>query len=441
MKKAIKVVFSHTFPYTLVRYVDKLQIHSTGGLAMKKARQPLTKNYHHAVLLFGQNHNNKALCCCRDILAQCPGHADTLHLMGDISFEKQSFAQAAGYFQQALKNHEDKSGDYHALGKTFVKMKKFKPAESALLKAAQLAPRDINVLLTLGNFMKDQQRIRAAAACYERAISINPSLPELYLNLGSMQSILEETESAIFNFQVVCEMDPENMTAKHMLAALQGKTTDAAPEQHIQTLFNRCSSGYDTHMVRGLGYRVPDLMFNLLKSTDTAHRFFDNALDLGCGTGLGGMIFRDRCKRLSGIDLALKMIKMSRKKSIYDALHVGNILEVPGLFKEEFDLFIASDVLVYIGNLTPLFQSLEKCSRPHGLFIFSTESLGKKGYKLRPSGRYAHSKAYIKTTAENYNFQCSATKTEHIRREKGDWIEGDIWIFIYKAGSPGKTLV
>lgn len=114
---------------------------------MKKTSQPLTKNYHHAVLLFGQNHKNKALCCCRDILAQCPDHADTLHLMGDIAFEKQSFAQAAGYFQQALKNHEDKAGDYHALGKTFVKMKKFKPAESTLIEAAQLAPQDINVLL------------------------------------------------------------------------------------------------------------------------------------------------------------------------------------------------------------------------------------------------------------------------------------------------------
>ena len=406
-----------------------------------KTQQLLKKNYQHAALLFGQHQNSKALYCCREILTQCPGHADTLHLMGDIAFEKHNFAQAAGYFQQALKNHDKKADDYHALGKTFIKMKKFKAAESALLKAAQLAPRDITILFSLGNLMKNQRRIRAAAACYERAISINPSLPELYLNLGSMHSILGETESAIFNFQVVCEMDPENMTAKHMLAALEGKTTEAPPEQHIQNLFNRYSSGYDNHMLRELGYRVPDLMLNLLKSTDAANRFFDNALDLGCGTGLGGRIFRDRCRRLSGIDLAPKMIETSGNKSIYDALHVGNILDLPDLLKENFDLLIASDVLVYIGNLTPLFQSLEKCSRPHALFIFSTESLGKKAYKLRPSGRYAHSPTYIKTTAGNCGFQCSAQKADHIRREKGDWIKGDIWIFTFKADSPGKTPV
>ncbi len=331
------------------------------------------------------------------------------------------------------KNHQDNAEDYHALGKAFIKMEKTKPAESALLKAAQLAPQDINVLLTLGNFMRSQQRIRAAAACYERAISINPSLSELYLNLGSMQSILNETESAIFNFQVVCDMDPENMTAKHMLAALQGKTTDVAPEQHIQNLFNRYSSKFDTHMVKNLGYCVPDLMVNLLKSTDDTNRVFNNALDLGCGTGLGGMRFRDRCKRLSGIDLAPQMIEISRIKSIYNALHVGNVLDISDLFKEKFDLFIASDVLVYIGNLAPLFHSLKKRSSPHALFVFSTESLGGKGYKLRPSGRYAHSKTYIKTTAGLCGFQCNATISDNLRREKGEWIKGDVWIFIFNT--------
>jgi predicted TPR repeat methyltransferase len=45
----------------------------------------------------------------------------------------------------------------------------------------------------------------------------------------------------------------------------------------------------------------------------------NKALELGCGTGLGGMIFRDRCKRLSGIDLAPKMVEISRSKSIYAA--------------------------------------------------------------------------------------------------------------------------
>ena len=401
-----------------------------------KALNKLQKKYQQASDLFARNQNEQAFCRCKEILHQWPCHADTLHLLGDISFEKQNFAQAAGYFQQALKNHEDKAGDYHCLGKTFIKMKKFKSAENALLKAAQLAPQDINILLSLGNLMKNKRRIRAAAACYERAISINPSLPELYLNLGSMQSILEDTESAIFNFQVVCEMDPENMTAKHMLTALKGKTTDVAPEQHIQNLFNRYSADYDTHMVWDLGYRVPNLMFNLLKSTNDAQRFFDNALDLGCGTGLGGKIFRESCKRLSGVDLAPKMLEMSRNKSIYDALHLGNILEVADLFRENFDLFIASDVLVYIGNLTPFFQSLEKRTCPHGLLIFSTESLNEKEYKLRPSGRYAHSKTYVKKTAENHGFQCYATTTDHIRREKGTWIKGDIWIFNFKPEVP-----
>ncbi|GAB6145775.1 methyltransferase domain-containing protein [Desulfocicer niacini] len=403
-----------------------------------KTHNTLQKNYQHASDLFAHNHQAQALCCCKEILQQWPCHADTLHLMGDIAFEKQNFAQAAGYFQRALKKHEDKASDYFALAKTFIKMKKFKPAENAFLKAVQLAPGNIDILINLGNFMEGQHRIRAAAACFSRAITINPSLPELYLKLGTLQSILGEIQSAIFNFQVLCEMEPQNMRAKHMLAALEGKNTDAAPETYVKALFDPGSSAYDRHMLKGLDYRVPELMVNLLNTTDASHRKFDNALDLGCGTGLGGTVFKKKCNRLTGIDLAPKMVEISRQKSIYDALHVGNILELPSICNETFDLFIASDVLVYIGKLPPLFTAISQCIRPRTLFVFSTESLAGKGYKLQASGRYAHSRQYIKTIANTYGFECKAIKAECIRKERGKEMEGDIWILIFNEDLPGE---
>jgi len=398
-----------------------------------EALNSLNRNYRHASHLFALHHGGQALWCCKEILARRPDHADTLHLMGDIAFEKQNFAQAAGYFQQALKKHEDKADDYFALAKTFMKMKKFKPAENAFLKAVQLAPGNIKIITSLGDFMERQRRIRAAAACFTRAISINPSLPELYLKLGTLQNILGETPSAIFNFQIVCEMEPENMTARHMLAALEGKNTDAAPEAYVKSLFDPRSTAYDRHMLKGLDYRVPKLMVKLLNTTDAAHRTFDNALDLGCGTGLGGRMFRKKCNRLTGIDLAPKMVEVSRQKSIYDVLHVGNILELPHLYNETFDLFIASDVLVYIGKLQPLFTVIRHHIRPRALFVFSTETLAGKGYKLQTSGRYAHSRHYIKAIASTFNFQCKGVNEECIRKEKGKEVKGDIWIFIFNT--------
>ena len=235
--------------------------------------------------------------------------------------------------------------------------------------------------------MQRQRRIRAAAACYSRAITINPSLPELYLHLGTLQNILGETQSAIFNFEIVCDMDPQNMTARHMLSALRGHTTNVAPEAYVRSLFDPGSSDYDHHMLKNLNYRVPILMVNLLNTTNAHNRFFHNALDLGCGTGLGGMAIRNRCKRLTGIDLAPEMIGISRKKSIYDALHVGNLLELPRLCKERFDLFIASDVLVYIGDLKPLFDTVMQSTLPHALFVFSTES--HTGEKIQTSPQWS----------------------------------------------------
>ena len=393
-----------------------------------KSFQSHKNNYQSAESLFRSNHMDQAILCCEQILSKTPDHADTLHLIGEIALKRENYPRAAGYFQRALKKHENNAMDYYALGRAFTKMKKFKSAETAFLKAIQMAPLDIDIVLSLAKLMKRQRRIRAAAACYERAISINPSLSDLYINLGSMQNILGEIEAATFNFQVACEMDPYNMTAKHMLAALLGQTTEAAPKQHVQSLFDSCSSKYEHHIINELECRIPELMLNLLNTTDAANRFFQNALDLGCGTGLGGTIFRDKCKQLSGVDVAPKMVAIARNKNIYDTLYVGNILEMQNLLKGKFDFFIASDVLVYIGNLTPLFQLVKQYAQSDALFIFSTEFLIEKGYKIRTSGRYAHSRSYIELIATHHDFQCQTVNTAPIRKEKGQWIKGQIWI-------------
>ena len=395
----------------------------------------LKQQYSHAEHLFHHNRIKPAQQYCRQILNTCPCHADTLHLMGKIAAKQKAHARAAGYFLQALKHHGTNAMDYCALGKAFMALKRYVPAESALLKAMEQAPRNLEIVLSLATLMKRRRRIKAAAACYAHAITINPSLPDLYLQLGTLQNILEETRAAEFNFQVAWEMDPDNMTAKHMLAALRGHPTDAPPKQHIRDLFDRCSKGYDRHMVDAQGYRVPDLMLNLLHTTTGTPRLFENALDLGCGTGLVAQTFRNRCHRLTGMDMSPKMIDMAGRKGLYDALYVGNILELSSRFiRRPFDLFIAADVLVYIGNLAPLFHALETCIQPHALFIFSTETSAEEGYEIRHSGRYAHSQPYVKTTAHHHGFHPIALATEPIRKEKGNWITGDIWILGFHAG-------
>ncbi|RLC23963.1 MAG: hypothetical protein DRH56_07065 [Deltaproteobacteria bacterium] len=160
---------------------------------------------------------------------------------------------------------------------------------------------------------------------------------------------------------------------------------------------------------------------------------FRNAMDLGCGTGLSGAAFRPNCDRLSGIDLSPNMIEAAREKELYDSLEVGDFLTLLREKKDPFDLVIAADVLVYIGDLAPVFQSVRSCLNRDGYLVFSTEKTDREGYVLRDTGRYAHSREYIESLAERSGFSLLACRTANIRKDREAWIEGNLFVLGAKA--------
>ena len=76
--------------------------------------------------------------------------------------------------------------------------------------------------------------------------------------------------------------------------------------------------------------------------------------------------------------------------------------------------------------------------RPDGLFLFSTELWSGESYKLQSTGRFAHASDYVTAIAEACNWQVVERRREGLRREKGQWVEGDLWLcrlgFFQKAG-------
>jgi len=160
---------------------------------------------------------------------------------------------------------------------------------------------------------------------------------------------------------------------------------------------------------------------------------FKNVIDLGCGTGLAGMEFRVIADRLSGIDISPKMIEEAKKKHVYDILLVGDIIEFLNDTAEKYDLFIATDVFIYIGNVKRIFDSVQNRSLRGAYFLFSTESCARNDYVLRQTGRYAHSRTYIQSVAKEHGFVTEMCQSAGIRKERGQWIMGDIFILKFGA--------
>jgi predicted TPR repeat methyltransferase len=51
-----------------------------------------------------------------------------------------------------------------------------------------------------------------------------------------------------------------------------------------------------------------------------------------------------------------------------------------------------------------------------------------QGYRLRPSGRYAHTFSYIEAAAARHGFRILGSQSANIRKEKGKWIAGDLYL-------------
>ena len=67
---------------------------------------------------------------------------------------------------------------------------------------------------------------------------------------------------------------------------------------------------------------------------------------------------REISKNLSGVDISENMISKAKELNIYDNLFVGDIVEVLSLVREKYDLFVALDVLIYVGDVESIFKAV-----------------------------------------------------------------------------------
>ena len=191
----------------------------------------------------------------------------------------------------------------------------------------------------------------------------------------------------------------------------------------MEKLFDGYASKFDHSLVDKLEYKAPKKISEMMvqKSTDSS---LGSVLDLGCGTGLAGAEIKEHCTYLEGIDLSTSMLEKARNKNIYDKLMHRDILDYLSTEDLNFDYFISSDVFIYVGDLSDVFRLIKSRNRSGGKLVFSTEHTDKEGFFLEKSGRYSHSKTYIESLCERFNYTLSHFETGNLRKEKGVFITG-----------------
>ncbi len=214
---------------------------------------------------------------------------------------------------------------------------------------------------------------------------------------------------------------------RHMLYARLGLPVRQAGRAYVRSLFDDYAQTYDQHLTGELGYRAPQALLDiLLPHVEKRHLAI---ADLGCGTGLCGPLFAPYARSLAGVDLSEQMLAHARNRAVYDEIAAADLVDYLSTRRSRFDLCLAADVLVYMGDLQPPFAAVAHALAAGGLFAFTLELSPARGpWRLCATGRYAHSAAYVRTLAASLGFGILAWRPVNYRLQCGEPVPGAVWL-------------
>jgi len=285
-----------------------------------------------------------------------------------------------------------------------------------------LATAHNNLGIVLGRLKRPQE----AVAHLERAVAIRPAFPEAWINLGEQYYMAQRDADAVRALDEALKLDGGNAGIRHLRDSIAGVQTGRAPDEFIRGFFDRFAADFDKRLVGDLEYRTPQRMAEFLAPWLAGKEGALAIEDLGCGTGLSGLVLKPFARRLAGVDLSGKMLDKARERALYDELAEDEIARyLDARPAGATDLAAAMDVFVYIGDLDAIFAAVARSLAPGGLFAFSVERLeGEEPYRLARSGRYAHSAAYLRSLAAAHGLVEWKLADSVIRKEAGQPVTG-----------------
>jgi predicted TPR repeat methyltransferase len=366
---------------------------------------------------------DQALASYRRALELKPAFADALNNLGIACFQKGQLDDAARCFRQAIEQRPDFAQAHNNLGNALLALGKPQEAADCYLQVLGLRPGDSAAYYSLGVACAALQQWREAAACWRRSLEGDPTNLNTQRQLGDALNIQGNYPEALLSYQHVLAQRPDDVEARYLVEALRGDAPPTrAPADYVATLFDSYAPHFDQTLVGRLNYRGPEMLQAALELPTQARSL--DVLDLGCGTGLCGMRFREWAATLIGVDLSPNMLAKARERGVYDELILGDLLTVLQENEGRFDLILAGDVFVYLGELGPIFEAVKLALRPGGRFAFTVELCDGPGYQLLSTVRFAHSVGYLQNLAKRWQMEELCLREVILRSEFGRNLAG-----------------
>jgi predicted TPR repeat methyltransferase len=329
--------------------------------------------------------------------------------------------EALNDYERAVNLQPDLAEAWSSRGNALCDLKRHDDALASFDKALAQRPTLAAAWLGRGNVFYERKDFAQALAAYDRAVALDPGMASAWVGRGDALRFLERAPEATAAYRQALAIGADAAMIDFYLAGLGvGASPATSPQQFVTNLFDNYADNFEHDLVQNLNYHSPDVLAATIKRYAPKNTL--DILDLGCGTGLMGNLLRPLARTLTGVDLSANMLDKARQRNIYDRLVSDDITAFLQTQHNAFDLAVATDVFVYVGDLALVFPAVRGALRTGGLFCFSVEAADGTGFVLRSTLRYAHSIDYLRGLAEQNRFGVETAEPQVIRRG----VRGDI---------------
>ena len=336
---------------------------------------------------------------------------------GDVLCHQRRYDDAIAAYDKALSLKPDFAEAWLGQGNALYRLRCLDEALAAYDKAIAQRPDLAEAWLGRGNVFYNSKRHDEAIAAYDRAIALSPDLAEAWHKRGIIKVIRGNEQEGQKDCEQAILLGASKEAIDFNLARHGAiEKVHTMPRKVVEDLFDDHANHFDSLLVNELGYVVPSKLFALILRHAEKNTLVD-ALDLGCGTGLMGVQLRPIVKTLVGVDLSRQMLEKAKVRTIYNELACRDIIEFTKSDTRSYDLVTSTDVFIYVGDLSAVFDSVYRRLNVGGYFAFSVEATDEGNYILTESGRYRHTKAYLEQLGHYNGFKIHAIEDCILRKE------------------------
>jgi predicted TPR repeat methyltransferase len=289
------------------------------------------------------------------------------------------------------------------------------------------------------DYLSSHGHRRAAEAAYREVVEREPTNTDAVSGLAWLLELGGRSEEAAQyrRMSVAIEIERLGVPPEHResatefrLAALGGgPAPDRAPAAYVATLFNDYADHFDSHLTETLRYRGPEIVHQALLEALPQDVKELEILEVGCGTGLAGPLLKPLARRLDGVDLSSAMLARAAERGVYDRLDEGDLIATLAERAGQYDLVAGVDVLIYFGDMRPVFESAARALRPGGWLVFSAEMAELPPFRLTCNRRFEHHPDYLRGEAARVGFVEVASQRATLRYEQAQPVISGIFVF------------